>query len=377
MTRIVVFAFLAFGATACTTVTDRPDAGVPTSTDGAAAAEMPDSTRTATPAGELAAGLELPATFAGTLPCADCPGIRYRLNLWPDGVFHLHREWLDRDFGESDVGRWRKDPARNAILLYGGHEIPLQFSVEGPRTLRQLDVEGRPIESDLPYELTSAGKLERLELELPLRGMFTYLADAPRFEECLTGRSYPVAMEGAYIELERAYLAADKPGPGAPILAALEGAITKRPAMEGERLIPTVVVRRFIGLFPSQSCERAMSEAALPNTYWRIVKLAGEPVPVVDDRREPHLILRGGESRYAATVGCNQLIGTWDVEGDRLTFTGGASTLMACPPPLDARETKLKSVLADTHTWRINGQVLELFDRTGTNIAVFEAVYLP
>lgn len=372
MTRIVPFLAALLLATGC--ATDRGDSGHGGNGRGAADAAGATAGRDET---QLVAGLALPATYAGTLPCADCPGIRYRLNLWPDGVFHLHREWLDRDFEDSDIGRWRKDPARDAILLYGGREMPLQFAVEGPRTLRQLDVQGRPIESDLPYELTSEGGLERLELDLPLRGMFTYMADAPRFEECLTGRSYPVAMEGAYIDLERAYLAADKPGPGAPILAALEAAITERPAMEGERLIPTVVVRRFIGLFPSQNCERAMSEAALPNTYWRIVKLMGEPVPVVDNRREPHLILRGGESRYSATVGCNQLIGTWEAAGDRLTFTTGASTLMACPPPLDARETRLKNVLADTHTWRINGQVLEFFDRTGTSIAVFEAVYLP
>ena len=231
---------------------------------GAAPAAV--SPPTAPDEARLVAGLELPATFTGTLPSAG-PGIRYRLNLWPDGVFHLQREWLGRDFEESDVGRWRRDPARNAILLYGGLEMALQFSVQGPRTLRQLDISGRPIESELPYELTSEGELVRLELELALRGMFTYLADAPRFEECLTGRSYPVAMEGAYIELERAYLAADKPAPGAPLLAALEGAITERPAMEGDRLIPTVVVRRFIGLFPSQTCERAMSEASLPNTW--------------------------------------------------------------------------------------------------------------
>jgi len=367
MTRIVPFLAAVLLAAGC--ATER-------SGNGSAAADTA-GTPPVRDAARLVAGLALPATYAGILPCADCPGIRYRLNLWPDGVFHLHREWLDRDFEESDIGRWRKDPARNAILLYGGREMPLQFSVEGPRTLRKLDIEGRPIEPGLPYELTSEGSLARLELELPLRGMFTYLADAPRFEECLTGRSYPVAMEGAYIELERAYLAADKAAPGAPLLAALEGAITERPAMEGGRPIPTVVVRRFLGLFPSQSCERAMSEAALPNTYWRLVKLEGEPVPAVDGRREPHLILRGGESRFAATVGCNQLVGTWHVEGDRLTFTGGASTLMACPSPLDARETKLKRVLADTHGWRISGQVLELFDRSGTSIAVFEAVYLP
>ncbi len=331
---------------------------------------------TASEPAERVAGLELPATFRGTLPCADCPGIRYRLNLWPDGVFHLQREWLERDLTKSDIGRWRRDPARNAVLLSDGRETPLQFSIEGPRTLRQLDMSGRVIESELPYELSSDGTLERLDLELPLRGMFTYLADAPGFEECLTGRFYPVAMEGAYIELERAYLAADKPAPGAPLLAALEGAITQRPAMEGDRQIPTVVVERFIGLFPSQTCERAMSDASLTNTYWRIVALEDEPVPVVDNRREPHLILRGTESRYAATVGCNQLIGGYEIAGDRLTFSGGATTLMACPPPLDAREEGLKRVLGATRSWRIDGQVLELFDDDGDSIATFEAVYL-
>ena len=372
MTRIVPFLAALLLAAGC--ATDRSDRS-----DGSNSSAAADTAGTPAIRDEarLVAGLALPATWTGTLPCADCPGIRYRLNLWPDGVFHLHREWLDRDFEESDIGRWRKDPAKNAILLYGGHEMPLQFSVEGPRTLRQLDVSGRPIESGLPYELTSESSLERLDLELPMRGIFTYMADAPRFEECLTGRSYPVAMEGAYIELERAYLAADKPGPGAPLLAALEGAITERPAMEGDRLIPTVVVRRFIRLLPSQNCERAMSEASLPNTYWRIVKLEGEPAPVVDNRREPHLVLRGDAGRYAATVGCNQLIGSYEVAGDRLTFTGGATTRMACPPPLDAREDTLKQVLAATRSWRINGQVLELFDGEGAAIATLEAVYLP
>jgi heat shock protein HslJ len=120
-----------------------------------------------------------------------------------------------------------------------------------------------------------------------------------------------------------------------------------------------------------------MSEASLPNTYWRIVGLQGEPVPAIDNHREPHLILRDGERSYAATVGCNQLVGNYEVAGDRLTFAGGATTLMACPPPLDAREETLKQVLAATRGWRINGQVLELFDGDGEAIAVFEAVYLP
>ncbi|MGD8511510.1 MAG: YbaY family lipoprotein, partial [Gammaproteobacteria bacterium] len=39
--------------------------------------------------------LRLPATFRGTLPCADCPGVSHHLDLWPDRVFHLRREWLE------------------------------------------------------------------------------------------------------------------------------------------------------------------------------------------------------------------------------------------------------------------------------------------
>jgi len=66
----------------------------------------------------------------------------------------------------------------------------------------------------------------------------------------LTGRSYPVTMEGDYIKLERAYLEAEKPEPGAPLMARFEGDITRKPAMEGDTLIPTVSVRRFIGVWP-------------------------------------------------------------------------------------------------------------------------------
>jgi hypothetical protein len=63
-------------------------------------------------------------------------------------------------------------------------------------------------------------------------------------------------MEGDYIKLESAYLQAAKPEPGAPLMATFAGDITRRPAMEGDALVPTVVVRRFIGVWPGQRCER-------------------------------------------------------------------------------------------------------------------------
>jgi copper homeostasis protein (lipoprotein) len=201
------------------------------------------------------AELKLQATFKGTLPCADCEGIRYHLDLWPDGVFHLRQTYLGTPVVADDRGRWHTDPSRSAILLYDARERKLQFEVKGAYTIRLLDQQGQPIQSFLPYDLTSDGTLTPTDLRLELHRMFRYTADAAQFKNCRTGRSYPVAMEGDYIKLKRAYLEADKPEPGAPLMASFEGDITRRPAREGSALIPTAVVRRLIGVWPGQRCE--------------------------------------------------------------------------------------------------------------------------
>jgi heat shock protein HslJ len=233
----------------------------PDSAAGRAAAGTQD---TAAPV-IAALGLRLPATFRGDLPCADCEAIRHHLDLWPDQVFHLRREWLGKRFVRDEVGRWRVDPARQALVLHSGGEMPLQFEVMGPDTLRLLDMQGKPIASRLPYELASDGSLTPTDLSLSLAGEMTYMADAARFTECLTGRSYPVAMEGDFLRMERAYLKAAK-GPGAPLFVTFEGSIVDRPKMEGAGVERTVVVNRFIDARPSQRCERAMPNGGISST---------------------------------------------------------------------------------------------------------------
>jgi len=320
-------------------------------------------------------GLRLPATFTGDLPCADCEGIRHQLNLWPDQVFALRRTWLGKDRSHDAIGRWSVEPERRALVLWGIGERPLELEILNNQRLRQLDQEGRPIVSDLPYELTSLGALEPLDVHLVVGGMFLYLADAARLTECQTGRSYPVAMEADYRRLELAYLEA-RTSPGQALMVTFEGSIEERPRMEGGGTEATAVVKRFINVWPGETCERNRAEASLPNTYWRIVRLGTTEIHAAQGRREPHLLLRSGEPRFAATVGCNQLIGGYEVSGDTLGFSRAASTMMACPPPLDDHERQLGEVLAATVSWRIHGQALELFDKAGRALALFQAVYL-
>ena len=121
--------------------------------------------------------------------------------------------------------------------------------------------------------------------------------------------------------------------------------------------------------------EPPKADAALLNTYWRILSLAGEPVTVAEDRREPHVILRSADGRdsWSATAGCNALSGDLTVTGAQIAFGPGASTRMACPPPLDMLARSLGQALAASTQWRIEGDRLELLDEAGVQTLLCEA----
>jgi heat shock protein HslJ/uncharacterized lipoprotein NlpE involved in copper resistance len=213
------------------------------------------SSATSDAARALTERLRLPATFTGDLPCADCPGIRHHLDLWADNVFHLRQEYLDTDVAHDELGRWLVEPASRALVLGTHTQRGRRFEILPDGRLRQLDLEGRPIDSKLPYELSRANTFTPTELQLELDGELTYMADAARFTECLTGRAYPVAMEAEFPALERSY-AENATTPGAPLRVRLEGALVQRPVVDGEGTQPTLVVHRYIDAPAGAPCSR-------------------------------------------------------------------------------------------------------------------------
>jgi copper homeostasis protein (lipoprotein) len=318
-------------------------------------------------------GLRLPATFTGEGPCADCDGETFHLNLWPDQVFSLRRSWIGKDGRNDAIGRWSVDADKHVLELRGGG-AQLDFQILGTDRLRLILPEEASAEGGRDYDLT-AGELRPFDPHLPLRGMLTYVADEARFTECLTGRDYPLIKDGDYSALEHAYLAAGAEA-GGPIMASFDGSIVREPADADEDVGPQVLVERFVGVWPGESCERAVDKATLTNTYWKILRLGDVEIAPGEGRREPNLILRAGDPRFTATVGCNQITGSYTLNGDRLTFGPGATTRMACPEPLDAWEDMLGDVLANGASWRIDGQTLELVDGSSKPLALFQAVYL-
>jgi copper homeostasis protein (lipoprotein) len=155
-------------------------------------------------------GLRLPASFVGGVPCHDCEELRYRLNLWPDQVFHLRRTWEGTNAYSDSIGRWSVDPDRHVLKLRGAEE-ELELQIAGPDELLLAGTDGEA------HALRGEKDVQPFDLHLPLRGMLTYGADDARFTECLTGRDYPLVREGDYEALEHAYLAAGAEA-GGPIM---------------------------------------------------------------------------------------------------------------------------------------------------------------
>jgi uncharacterized lipoprotein YbaY/heat shock protein HslJ len=208
------------------------------------------------------------------------------------------------------------------------------------------------------------------------QGMFTYLADAGRFRECHSGKSYPVAAEASFPELQEAYRE-NTAEPGAPLRVAVEGEVAMRPKMDGDGEEPTMIVHGVADTFPGKTCADDVAPAQLLNTYWVLEHIGDLTIePAKNKKRQAHLVLTTEESRYRATAGCNLIGGQYTLDGDKLRLLPGPMTQMACAPPIDEYERRLLQALESTESWKIDGMNLTLIGRNGEDLAKFRAEYL-
>jgi heat shock protein HslJ len=207
---------------------------------------------------------------------------------------------------------------------------------------------------------------------IELAGMFRYLGDASLFRDCRTGKRFPVAMEGAYLALERAYLNSGIE-PGAELKVELRGRYLERPASDGNHTEVMLIVDEYHAIVTSQDCEPT-THASLTDTYWKLLEVAGEKVVMPPGARDAHLILAAAESRVRGFSGCNNFFGSYHASGDRLSFSDLGATMMACPDTMETERVFLL-VLEETDRAVVSGLCLELF--AGERLlARFEAIYL-
>jgi copper homeostasis protein (lipoprotein) len=206
-----------------------------------------------------------------------------------------------------------------------------------------------------------------------MRGMYSYMADAGWYTDCLTGMRMPVAQDGDNAALEAAYSKA-KQMDGAPLLAVVEGRVEDRLPMEGDARRPTLIVEKFISVEP-QGCSGPQSTAQLVNTYWKLMTLDGASMESPAGAREIHFVLHSEGNRVAGFSGCNQMMGTYELDGSTITFSQMGGTLMACANGME-QEQKFHRLFPRVARWKIEGETLQLLDGNGAVVATFESRYM-
>ncbi len=319
---------------------------------------------------------DLAGSFVGTLPCADCEGVRYRIDLFDDGAFFKRMTYLGKgDAASFDaIGSWSHATGEATVALFGGDREPEQWRVVDRATLRKLDRDGRDIESSLNYEIVRTDGLDPLEPRLAMRGMYMYLADAAMIRECLTGRRVPVAMEGASVDVERAYLETRRE-PGAEVLVSLVGRLAQRLPIEGDGPVEMLVVDELEGVRPGETCGTRMSLSVLEDTLWILTRLGDRPVTVEPEQRPPHLVLHSRDQQVAVFGGCNGMTSSYAIDGRSIDFGNMAMTQMACPTGMEFESTFAKALDAAVR-YRLLAHHLELLDEDGAIVARFEALEL-
>ncbi len=203
-----------------------------------------------------------------------------------------------------------------------------------------------------------------------LRGMVSGVPDAPVFRACGGEGRVPVAREGEYVALERAVLAT-RPRPPGGLLATFAGRVVSRAGTGAEGPGRVVVVDRFGGVWPGETCGNPGAVASLQDRYWKLTRLRGQPVRVVPGQREPHLVLHGARGRLAGSGGCNRFGGRYTLRGDTLRFADVAAADGTCAGGM-AQEAAFLAALREVVTWELTGVHLELRAAAGRTLLRLE-----
>ena len=145
------------------------------------------------------------------------------------------------------------------------------------------------------------------------------------------------------------------------------GDATLATAEKGRKIVE-IMTREWIRALRAFATEPVTGQP-LEGTEWVLAELEGDVPPAA---ARATLLLDRGALGASGSGGCNQLTGSYDLTGGRLTFGTMASTRRACPGPLMALEDRCLGALGRVGGYRLVGAGLELLGEAGT-VARFRA----
>jgi heat shock protein HslJ len=115
-----------------------------------------------------------------------------------------------------------------------------------------------------------------------------------------------------------------------------------------------------------------VSAPPVAGPFWTLESLNGVPVTL---ERQPTLSI--DDAKATGSAGCNNYGTNALLRGSNLTFSGTATTKMACMEPANSIETQFLAMLDLTRVFTTTGGVLVLYDVAGKPLARFTTKRAP
>ena len=120
----------------------------------------------------------------------------------------------------------------------------------------------------------------------------------------------------------------------------------------------------------------------IEGTEWHLVEVGGEPVSPLAGEKQPHIILDHAQNQATGFAGCNNVFGSYVLDGSSLKFGPVGATRMFCEGKSGEVELLFMQAMENTRSWEIrdstllllkDGEVLARFtihqgDEGGTNL---------
>ena len=155
-----------------------------------------------------------------------------------------------------------------------------------------------------------------------------------------------------------------------PRVATISGLLRKVPGEQEGSTQSGIIVESFSLESGYDDCR--LPSAELTNTRWQLSAL-GDKTLDASSKQQPYLTL-DSEGNVHGNAGCNGLNGSYQLNNYSLSFGAIATTRKACPD-MTGEQAFLQALKA-TNGFRIDGELLTLFDDNNQSLAGFQAIAL-
>lgn len=286
-------------------------------------------------------------SFSGTLPCADCPGISYHINLYRDGRFEARQEHLERSKVALVKGVWLLEK-RNLHLVNQQQTLPA-FHFLSNNQLTMLDLSGKPVSSNLNYQLKREAEFKKLDTRQAMLGLYQLKDNLATFTSCRSGDTLNVANTQHHLPVMRQYQQ-DERYKGKAVIATLQG----RRGQDEQQY--TLFIDKFEQFWPGAICPDQNTPGKMQGIVWRAEKLTNRYIP---QQLNVRVIFDQNERLYGF-AGCNNFNGNYKQRSNELSVQPLISTRKFCAESSELEQQFTQSLQAADRA-EVNGDKLQLF----------------